>query len=300
MIKEYRGLVRTRDDGSELINYDDASFPSYIYDGYVYSGCTWEKVPHFHKDIEILSVYSSCMGYSVNGSSIFLEKGDTIFVNSDQLHYSYAMPPREGRYIIAVMHPRILCSNYAVEAKAVLPVITNKKIPYIHFRNGDRDAAAIQELMMTLHRKAYGNEFLITKTFFEIWEIIMTRVSETGDFSKDEFVNQDVHNEVLKAMMNYVDKNYMKNITLSEVASAGGVSKSLCNTVFNKYTQMTPIEYIMHFRTRKVADLLQEGNLSMAEIAEQTGFSNASYMAETFKKFYKFSPREYKKSMQQR
>ena len=62
MIKEYKGLVRTRDDGSELINYDDASFPSYIYDGYVYSGCTWEKVPHFHKDVELLSVYGSCMG----------------------------------------------------------------------------------------------------------------------------------------------------------------------------------------------------------------------------------------------
>jgi transcriptional regulator GlxA family with amidase domain len=60
---------------------------------------------------------------------------------------------------------------------------------------------------------------------------------------------------------------------------------------------MTPIEYIMHFRTRKVADLLQEGDMSMTQIAEKTGFSNASYMAETFKKFYRFSPREYKKSI---
>ena len=63
---------------------------------------------------------------------------------------------------------------------------------------------------------------------------------------------------------------------------------------------MTPIEYIMHYRTRKVADLLQSGDYSMPEIAEMAGFSNASYMAETFKKFYKFSPREYKKSMEQR
>ena len=222
MINEYKGLVRTRDDGSELINYDDAAFPSYIYDGYVYSGCTWEKVPHFHKDIELLSVHSSCMGYSVNGTNIFLEKGDTIFVNSDQLHYSYATPPREGRYVIAVMHPRILCANYAVEAKAILPVISNKKVPFIHFRNGDRDAARMQELVLFLARQAHGNEFLITKTFFEIWEIIMTRVSETGEFSQDEIMNQDVHNEVLKAMMNFVDKNYMNNITLNEVASAGG------------------------------------------------------------------------------
>ncbi len=297
MIPEYKGLVRTNEDGSEIVNYDDPSFPSYIYDGYVYSGCTWEKVPHFHKDIELLSVHSSCMGYSVNGNNIFLERGDTIFVNSDQLHYSYAVPPREGRYIIAVMHPRILSSNFAVESKAIMPVTSNKKVPYIHFHNGDRDAADLQDLMFELYRKDMGNEFLITKTFFEIWEIILNRVNESGQFLQDNIVNQDLHNEVLKAMMNYVDKNYMKNITLNEVASAGGISKSLCNSIFNKYTQMTPIEYIMHYRTRKVADLLQSGNLSMSEIAEQTGFSNASYMSETFKKFYLLSPREYKKTM---
>ncbi len=298
MINEYRGLVRTRDDGSEIVNYDDPSFSSYIHDGYVYSGCTWERVTHFHKDVELLSVHSSCMGYSINGKEVFLEKGDTIFVNSDQLHYSFSTPPHEGRYIIAVLHPRILCSNYAVEAKAVLPVITDKRIPFIHFRSGDRDAAHMQELMLYLHRQALGNEFLITKTFFEIWEIIMNRINETGDFSGDDLVNKNVHNEVLKAMMNYVDKNYMNNITLADVASAGGVSKSLCNQVFNRYTQMSPIEYIMHFRARKVADLLQSEDLSMSQIAERTGFSGASYMAETFKKFYKFSPREYKKSIE--
>jgi AraC-like DNA-binding protein len=297
VINEYRGLVRTKEDGSEIINYDDPTFPSYIHDGYVYGGCTWEKVTHFHKDVELLSVHSSCMGYSVNGNSIFLEKGDTLFVNSDQLHYSYALPPREGRYIIAVMHPRILCSNYAVEAKAILPVTGNKKVPYIHFHNGDRDAARIQELMFELQHKAKGNEFLITKVFYEIWEIILDRVNESGQFIPDDMLNQDLHNEVLKAMMNYVDKNYMNNITLNEIASSGGISKSLCNSIFNKYTQMSPIEYIMHFRARKVADLLQAGTFSMSEIAEQTGFSSASYMAETFKRFYMLSPREYKKAM---
>ena len=297
MINEYRGLVRTREDGSEIVNYNDAAFPSYIHDGYVYSGCTWEKVTHFHKDIELLSVHSSCMGYSVNGKNIFLEKGDTIFVNSDQLHYSYAIPPREGRYILAVLHPTILCSNYAVEAKAVMPVISNKKLPYILFRNGDRDAAHIQEIMLSLHKEGLNNEFLITKFFFEIWEMIMMRACETDNTVTDIQVNQDIHNDVLKAMMNYVDKNYMNNITLSDLAGAGGVSRSLCNTIFNKYTQMTPIEYIMHFRIRKVADLLQSGNLSMTEIADMTGFSSASYMAETFKKFYRFSPREYKNNI---
>ncbi len=297
MINENRGLIVTREDGSEMVNYNDAAFPSYIHDGYVYSGCTWAKIPHFHKDIELLSVHESCMGYSVNGNNIFLEKGDTIFVNSDQLHYSYAVEPHEGRYVIAVMHPSLLCANYAVEAKSVMPVISNKKIPYIHFRKGDRDAADMQELVLYLGRQAIGNEFLITKTFFEIWDILLNRINESGRFSQDDITNQSLHNDVLKAMMSYVDKNYMNPISLAQIASAGGISRSLCNSIFNKYTQMTPVEYIMHFRARKVADLLQSGSLSMSEIAEMTGFSSASYMAETFKKFYRFSPREYKKTI---
>ena len=36
--------------------------------------------------------------------------------------------------------------------------------------------------------------------------------------------------------------------------------------------------------------------MSMSKIAEITGFTGASYMAETFKKFYKMSPRDFRKS----
>ena len=41
---------------------------------------------------------------------------------------------------------------------------------------------------------------------------------------------------------------------------------------------------------------LRNENLTTKEIAEITGFSGASYMAETFKKFYKMSPRDFRKS----
>ena len=51
----------------------------------------------------------------------------------------------------------------------------------------------------------------------------------------------------------------------------------------------------MHYRCRKITDLLLAGDMSMSEIAELTGFSGASYMSETFKKFYKMSPRDFKK-----
>ena len=62
-------------------------------------------------------------------------------------------------------------------------------------------------------------------------------------------------------------------------------------------TQKSPIEYVMHYRCKKVADYLLTSDLNMSEIAEVTGFSGSSYMSETFKKFYSLSPREYKKKI---
>ena len=46
MINEYRGLVRTRDDGSELINYNDASI-KYCYkneEDYDYFSCFKQSI----------------------------------------------------------------------------------------------------------------------------------------------------------------------------------------------------------------------------------------------------------------
>jgi AraC-like DNA-binding protein len=38
----------------------------------------------------------------------------------------------------------------------------------------------------------------------------------------------------------------------------------------------------------------------MTEIAELTGFTGASYMAETFKKYFDMSPREFRKAQKTR
>ncbi|MBQ2154934.1 MAG: hypothetical protein II438_00725, partial [Clostridiales bacterium] len=63
---EQMGLIVKRDDGSEIVNYDDPNFPSYIYDGWIAPKVTWEGVPHFHEDIEIMTVKEGRVAYFVN------------------------------------------------------------------------------------------------------------------------------------------------------------------------------------------------------------------------------------------
>ena len=44
MKKEVMGLIVKREDGSEIVNYDDESFPSCIYEGWVAPRCTWARM----------------------------------------------------------------------------------------------------------------------------------------------------------------------------------------------------------------------------------------------------------------
>lgn len=296
MASKKKGIIAKRKDGSEIVKYDDPSFPSFIFDGYLVSGCSWERIPHYHEDVEIVAVKSGEMAYMVEGTCVKLKKGDTIFVNSGSIHYSLSTTNRVARYIIAILHPSIICSSFAVEQKAVKPIITDKSVPFVHFKAEDFDGPLIYQALLDMERETNGSEFLITKYFFEVWDIIMRRFTDAYRLHIHRIDEGSGHNAKLKSMMLYIDEHYMERISLGSIAKAGGVSQSLCNQIFNKLTEKSPVEYLMYYRCRKVSDLLQSSDMSMSEIAEVTGFSGASYMAETFKKYFNQSPRDFRKA----
>ena len=59
-------------------------------------------------------------------------------------------------------------------------------------------------------------------------------------------------------------------------------------------THTTPVAFIRSIRLHHAAVLLQEGRLSVNEIAERTGFSSPSYFTKCFKKEFGVLPSEYR------
>lgn len=284
------GLILKRDDGSEIVNYDDPNFPTYIYDGWIAPKVTWEGVPHFHEDIEIMTIKEGQLMYTVNGKQLLLREGDTIVINSNQIHYNSCVNGGVAKYVICVIHPSILVNSVAVEMQAVRPIIDNPDLPYLRFRYINEHTESIRNLILALPDVRH-DPFAITKQFYQIWDIIRKQAETLG---KTEEVVSDPRMMSFKTMMHFIANNYQKQITLSDIAASGNISKSLCNTLFHQYVGESPINYLMHLRARKVAELLRAGKMSMSDIAQLTGFGGVSYMSETFRKFFEKSPREYR------
>ena len=291
MKKEMMGLIVKRDDGSEIVNYDDPNFPSYIYDGWIVPKATWEGVPHFHEDIEIMTVKEGKVMYVVNGRNVLLNEGDTIVVNSNQIHYSLTVDGGMAKYVIAVLHPGILANSVAVDMQAVKPITENSELSYLRFRYINEHTEDIRNLVLALPDMRH-DAFAVTKQFYQIWDIVRKQAASLG--AREEVVS-DPRMQSFKAMMHFIANNYSSQITLADIAASGNISKSLCNTLFHQYVGESPIGYLMHLRCRKVAELLRASRMPMSEIAAQTGFGGVSYMSETFRKFFDRSPREYRK-----
>lgn len=79
----------------------------------------------------------------------------------------------------------------------------------------------------------------------------------------------------------------------------------LCNLLnmsrtsfYNKIKALTdesPADYIRVIRLKRAAQLLKEQKHSITEVAEMTGFSDAKYFREVFKKHFEMSPSQYAK-----
>lgn len=293
MNKEVLGLIVKREDGSEEVNYDDPSFPSYIYDGWIKPNVTWERVPHFHEDVEIVTVKSGKMAYCVNGKVIRLYAGDTIFVNANQIHYSMSVDGETATYVIFVVNPSILNSSVAVEMKAVLPIISNPNLPYMRFRNINEHTRDVYRIITSLP-DLRRDPFRITIRLFEFWEIILLQSATFGILNED--MQADMHTRAFKSMMSYIQQQYHNPVTLEDISASGNVSISLCNRIFHKYTGESPVKYLVDFRLRKVAEYLVTTTLSLPEIAQKSGFNGTSYMAEMFKRTFGVSPTAYRKT----
>lgn len=91
----------------------------------------------------------------------------------------------------------------------------------------------------------------------------------------------------------YIQKNYMHKITLEQLAVLSNLHPNYLCTLFNKYTGSSPMTYLNKVRMHRARVLLRETDLSICQIAEQTGFNSASFFSKRFKAVMGIPPAEY-------
>jgi len=103
-------------------------------------------------------------------------------------------------------------------------------------------------------------------------------------------------NNFKNRIMEYVHKNYLKDIDVYTMAHELGISYSQLRRLFMEYTGDNIVVYTNRLRTELAKRLLIETDKTIAEIANDTGYNNDQSLNRNFKKFEGITPGEFRKN----
>ena len=87
----------------------------------------------------------------------------------------------------------------------------------------------------------------------------------------------------------HLDENWIRNVSLDELATVAGVSKFHLARRFTEAVGLPPHTYQNQVRVNRAKEMLREG-ISVQDAAVRTGFSDASHLCRHFKRFTGTTP----------
>ena len=105
----------------------------------------------------------------------------------------------------------------------------------------------------------------------------------------------EIDRRFLEKLHQFIDKSIENpDININVIAVELGFSRTSFYRKMKGLTGLAPNDYVRNFKMKKAAKLILEGNLSIAEISDQTGFGTQSHFSTAFKKYFGVSPKDYK------
>jgi transcriptional regulator GlxA family with amidase domain len=87
----------------------------------------------------------------------------------------------------------------------------------------------------------------------------------------------------IRRVLEFIEQNFARPITLAELASLCGLSLCRFVTVFRSQVGIPPHQYLCRTRVRRARALLRQG-VPLAAVALDTGFCDQSHLSRHFKR----------------
>lgn len=104
-------------------------------------------------------------------------------------------------------------------------------------------------------------------------------------------------NQLVRQALRYIDANYRRQITLSDIANALQVSPFYLSKLLNTSLHKTFTELVSEKRVEAAKELLRDGK-RIKEIAFEVGFQGQNYFTKIFKKYTGMTPKIYKNTFE--
>ena len=164
--------------------------------------------------------------------------------------------------------------------------------PVFSYTRDNRLKECIQDLVQS-NPLAKGGDLKLTSLLYLFMYLLvdnaLTPLPETGsEHIKETYVRKAVE---------YMRMNYPRNISISGVAQYVGLDRSYFYTLFKKFTEMSPQEFLVMLRMEKACELLAHTGLSVGHVSRSVGYNDPLLFSKMFRRIKGKSPVNYRSAL---
>jgi len=104
----------------------------------------------------------------------------------------------------------------------------------------------------------------------------------------------DKRNNIVKSAIEYIEKNYNKNISLESVSKEVYVTPTYLSILFKREIGINFIDFLHKYRIQKAQELLKNQNLKTYQVANLVGYNDEKYFSQLFKKYTGLTPSQFR------
>ena len=247
---------------------------------------------HWHNEMEFLLVLEGSVSIRIGEEVHYLKENDIILVNSDELYSTRKV--RDKNVLLAVqINPDFynrICPGFSKMR------FSCRSFEYKKEEQGIFDTIKyyIAEIIWELNKKDLGYELGIASYLNLLGEHLLNNF-KYDLIEKEDAELSDTDLARLQRIIEYVNENFHKKITLKEIAEREHLNYYYLSHFIKNKTGMSFQEYLNTVRLDKAVKMLITTDMSIIDISNTSGFPNINSFNNLFKDNYNTTPTEFRK-----
>ena len=285
---DFSGTRTMQSNSQELVSFHQSSSVRIWY-----NDISVNYDSHWHTAMEIILPVESWYDAIIRDETYHLLPGDILIIPSGELHALRASEKGIRFIFLFDISPVAKLSGFAsIQSMMTAPLhVTRNTHPHIY--------DDVYHILLQMRNEYFNKNEFAELTIFSLLLNLLVKLgtdhlSDVNLFSNTRPYKQKEYISKFNEVMDYIDAHYMEEFTLEDVASAIGFSKYHFSRLFKQYTGFSFCAYICHRRIKIAEELLGQPDLSITEIAMQSGFPSISTFNRVFRQQKNCSPSEYR------
>lgn len=250
-----------------IMHQPDNSRGNYNYNLWIYENGEW--MPHFHKNYELLYVFSGKLELTVDNICETLSEGEFALIHPNQVH---SFSTTENNLIWIAVFSEDFVKEFARKTKGKygeslgfrLSDIEHEYLKKVLLNDKEQDILALKANLYTVCNR-YLKEIKISD-------------------------NPRLKENITHIIINYTEKNFRENITLADIARETGYEYHYFSRCFKKLFNINFKTFLNQYRFSYAESLILEGGKSLAEIAMESGFGSVRNFNRIYRRFTDKTP----------